>query len=207
MSNKRFHCTGPIEIVVRVAKPFGPGPVIFPDSLSGATLDLGTCEQHPINQGEALWEDVPNDLGGTMIGLDKQFQGSTEIIILDLNRFDYSVMAILENIPTVGRAPSDAPGFTDGLARGSYKQQNGFSFEMWLYYTFFGTRVAAAYPLMPPGIYYPCCSLMQDNIPKQGTKTQTKRLVVEADWAFFEGSAINPALNEFFLKTSDPAYF
>ena len=196
----RFHCTGPIEVVVRAAT-FGPGPAVPVTALGGSAATLGTCKQHPVNKGESFWEEVPNDIGGSMQGLDKQFMGGTELIILNLNRFDYNVLSFLETIPSVGRFPSNSPGFTDFLARGAYKQQNALSFEMWLYYTFFGTRNAVAYPLMPPGIYYPCCSLAQGDIPEQGTKTQTKMLVIEADWAWYEPDG------SFFQKSSDPRWF
>ena len=203
---KRFHCTGPIEVAIRVAAQ-GPGPALsFGTGFSGTggQVALGTCEQHPVVDGDVLYDQVPNDIAGTQLGLDKQFQGSTEIILLDLNRFDYAVLSLLESFPCYGRtalAPFDSPGFNDWLDRGAYLQQNGLSFELWLYFTFFGTRVASAYPLMPRGIYYPCCNLLKDSIPKQGLKTQTKRLAVEANWAWFEPEG------SFFLKTSDPSYF
>ena len=199
---RRFHCTGPIEVVVGLPTV---GAGVFSNPVVPKKENqffLGTCEQHPITQFEVGWEQVPNDLGGTMVGLDKQFQGGgPEIIILDLNRFDYNVMNLID-------ARSHGAGATDGIARGAYKQQNGLSFQLWLYYTFFGTRVATAFPNMPRGVYYPCCNLLQDDVPKQGTKTQTKRIIIEADWAFFEGpNPLLPGGNVFMIKSSAPVYF
>lgn len=168
-----LHCTGPV--------------FVWTDMNDARSIgQLGTCEQHPVNNPEFSWADVHNDLAGEMLPLDQQYEGQIESIILELNRFNWSVSNWLESAPGSGLAGgNETPGFESALSRGSYLLQNGGFFRMWLQYSYFGTVNAAAYPDMPPGIFYPYCRLAAAPIPKQGLKTSMKRLEVVAfpGWA------------------------
>jgi hypothetical protein len=156
---------------------------------------IGTCEQHPVNDAEVAYDPVYNDIGGPRTPFDKEYQGETEVILLDLNRFNWFNLNLMLSPPLY----QGMVGWTNRLARGSLLLQQGLSYELWLQYSFF--RTANATPDLPPGTYYPACNTLTNQTPKQGTKTKTKRVVVESNNWYTKSDG------SFFLKSHDLSYF
>lgn len=181
-----YQCTGPINVFGRVG-------------YTGSGFYLGTCEQHPIPEGDIEYNEVMNDLGGNKVPADRQFMGAEEIIVLDLNRFNFAGYNVLRSGPSF----NGNVGQTSSLARGSFVIQNQNAFELWLVYTFFGTPNVLD-PNMPIGTYYPYCRLLGDHIPESGSKNMMGRLIVGAMNGFN-----TPAGNYFgwLLKSHNASYF
>ncbi len=195
MANESWiYCTGPIHAWVRFTPPIGTGGTssVLP---SGPIIHLGTCEQHPTDDDSNEYEPVMNDIGGPKVPFDKQYQGSTEIIVMDLNKLSYAIMQRITSPPYF----DGSVGYTNRLARGSLMLQQGLAFELWLQYSFYGT--ANAVPDLPPGTYYPAVTTIASQTPKQGTKAKLRRVILEAaNW-------YNRSDGSFLLKSQDLADF
>src|SRR5271166_6121593 len=181
-----LHCTGPI--------------FVYSLDASGNPQQLGTCEQYPISQDDYSWDEVMNDIGGSMIGFDEQYMGQLEVFSLELNRFNIAVSSFEEAAPSPGSTIT-VPGFDNALSRGMFLNQNSQGFPLWLKFSFFGT--ANATPDLPIGVFYPNCRMIRASRPQQGTKTlkQTLQIMAFPDFSFVGG------VWSFTVKTSDPSTF
>lgn len=177
-----LHCTGAIHIFARVS---ANTPIFY----------VGTSEQHPMPEGETHYAPVFNDIGGPVTKFDVEYQGDEEVVALDLNRFNDGNLSILLSPPFY----NGVVGYTSRLARGSLAIQQGHTYELWLANSFYNTPDATID--LPPGTYYPACVTIGRSTPKQGTKTQTKRVVIEPlNW-------YDPTDGTFWLKSEDALYF
>ena len=202
----RFHSTGPVAIWVRFPKIVAiAGGQEVPTSKQKPYY-LGTCEQHPIQEEEVINLPVYDDESMAASPRDREYAGSNEMIVLPLNRFNYSVLNMLVAFPRYrqpdGTGKSRPPGQNGHMDRGALIVGSGYFFELWLVNTYFGTRVAKPYPSMPVGTYYPFCSLSANNTPKQGAgRTQIRMLAVEANWNYNEPQGL------WFMKSNESKYF
>lgn len=188
-----LHCTGAI--------------FCYTVNSSGSISQLGTAEQHPVSEDDYNWEDVFNDIGGSMVPFDQMYMGQIEIFSLDLNRFNNDVSFFIESAPSysvLSQTQINVPGYDDWVSRGSFLNANSQGFPLWLQYSFFGTAGALAYPDLPIGVYYPNCRLIKSITPEQGTKTWKKRLEIMAfpDFLFESDGSWN-----FTVKSSNPSDF
>jgi len=149
---------------------------------------LGTCEVCPDFDDEFMWEESYNDLSGSKIPFDLNYEGQTCIIVMDLNYFDQSVLTGIS-----------VQGVDGPLARGALLVQNNLGFALTLAFSFYGT--ANAQPGMPPGFFFPKVRTIKAIHSPTGTKVRKVRLIVEAQpiFTFSTGS--------FFLYSTDPSYF
>ena len=183
-SQPTLKCTGPVFVWVRY-------------NIGGTPQFLGTCEQHPTFESEPAWEPVLNDFGGFMTPFDQTYQGATEILTSDLNRWDETQLNIVNSPPNSG----GNEGFDAKLSRGSFLIQGGKYISVWFQYSFFGT--ANAQEDLEPGWFYPACRVGGIFTPKQGTKSQLRRIVFEANNLF----VISGGVWSFLLKSNTEADF
>lgn len=163
---------------------------------SRVPLFLGFAEYHPVNQSEHNWQPVFSDQGGPVTPFDKEFQGATEEVVIDFNKFNDDVFDLIEAEP---RPANNFVGATSRLDRGSLLIANNLYFVMWLRFTFFGTINSPSDA--SPGWCFYCCNVAGVHTPKQGTKTLVKRLVVECN------NLYDPATKGFLLKSNTAAAF
>lgn len=178
MANEAYvYDTGPVYVYARVPTP-GIGPFVSLGALSGTIFHLGTAERFPQRREEAVWEPVFNDIGGK-VPFDESFQGETAQLVVDLNRFNQTVLDLIRRVPDHGRGlRSTALGGHTRLAVGALLLQNGMAFEMWAQHSHYDTINAVAD--LPPGRYYPACKYIGCyEEESSGTQPRKCRLVVE----------------------------
>ena len=196
-----YYVTGPVHCFARIPL-VGAGPNVGPDDLLGAGTPqfLGHTLDSPEPSYEPKWKPVFSSLSGEVIPDDKVYEGQEVRVILELSRFNGSLIEQLLATPSLGR-DGVAQGSESYLAIGSLLQRNGKGFELWLRNGFYGTANAAAYPDMTIGKYFLCCNLVGQT-PKSLSRDTTKvSLMIEANWVTSTKGFSRTCF------TSDPKYF
>jgi hypothetical protein len=187
--------TGPILVWARFVDSYSSNPFAAP-SFYGNIYYVGTCERYPVNELENAYISYYSSIGGSEKPTDKIYAGSSEIIVLDLNRFNTAVVNMLIAAPRYGRTISSlqyrnqvqpntvsagtVPIVNSRLDRGSLLMRNKGFYQIWLQYTNWGKQSSDPFPSLPPGDFYYCCSTAGAYIPRQGTTYQMRRIIVEA---------------------------
>lgn len=197
-----FHTTGAISVWVGFPGQSGNIPTYF----------VGTCETYPEEETEITYEPIFTSTGGLKNPTDKSYEGSSEILILDLNRYNENVVDMMESAPRYGRlinslqqnqgigasVPNGSvPILSRRLDRGSLLIGNVGYYQLWLVYPSFGTVNAT--PDMSWGWFYYACSTAAVYVDRQGTQCKRRRLIIEA-MEFNDQSG-----NWWGIKTNDPA--
>lgn len=205
-----LHCTGPIHIWARFPDPGYLQSLVAPNLavsdpfsavIGGGGLPVyyvGTCETNPTNDAANAYFPVYTAAGGRMTPTDDFYEGSQELIALDLNRYNETVLGWLSEAPAYGRqinslqqngpGDRDSFGLTRRLDRGSMVIQNGGYYCLWLQYSYSGSGPTP--PDLPWGWFYYCVTTLGVYTPKQGNgKTKMARLSLVArtlhDYRYF----------------------
>jgi hypothetical protein len=197
-----YYVTGPVHCYARIPL-ICAGPSVGPKKLlnAGVPVFLGHNESSPKPEFTPKWKGAFSSLGGEAIPDDKVYLGQEVRIILELSRFNETLINYLMATPTLGRT-GNPPGSESYLDIGSLLQRNGKSFELWLRNGFYGTRNSAAYPDMTIGKYFLCCN-MAGITPANLTRDTSKvSLMIEANWVTDTANGFSRT-----CFTSDPAYF
>jgi hypothetical protein len=166
-----FHCTGPVHLFAG----------FYPHGDPRYSQYLGTCESCPKSNTTFAWRPIFTSIGGRDAPTDKQTAGCREFIILDLNRFCEKTLDNILTTPGLeNRFTSKVPGTTKRLGRGQFLVADNAGFQLWLIFSFYGTQNATAYPDLPPGLWFPFCSVTSAFVDRQGTQNRRVQLLIEA---------------------------
>lgn len=202
-----LYTTGAVNVWVQFAgytkpQPQSPGQYIpgqgfVPGGLQPPTIIppsqiyyVGTCEICPQGEESSSYLPIYTSTGGLVNPSDKSYEGSSEIVVLDLNRYNAEVVDLLESAPRYGRSIDSlqnragvqndseffgtSPTITNRLDRGSLLIGNGGYYSMWLQY------INQSDVSLGPGWYYYCCSTAAVYVDRQGTRDKRRRVIVEA---------------------------
>lgn len=164
--------TGPVDAYVLPAPQATTPYTIPPDSAfqsaASQALYLGTCEQYPAVRGGQNWNPWFADQTGNMEPAEWEYQNEWKVIGLDLNKFRQSAVNAIKGTGSTGRNTI-----------GKLLQGNLLYFYLWLRFQNFTAHpdLAALWNL-PPGEFYPCCRILENNWPQVGTKNRTTQLMI-----------------------------
>src|SRR5690348_16792822 len=134
----QLYTTGPAHIFVGggFLSPgsMGTGGGNTPPQTSSNTpviLYLVTCEEAPEIVIEPKYSGTKNDLGGSEIPFDMQYEGEQGLISLDLNRYNEPVYAALASRPRFG----GVRGLNGGADVGTLMQTEGLSLVTWVLFS------------------------------------------------------------------------
>lgn len=161
MALPSFHVTGPVHHFVAFA---GDAQATY----------LGTAEVTPKVEHRIMQADTFNDLGGSMVPMQRTEQGEMAVIGTLLNRYNKDAMYLLQELsvqPVVAgeRGPFSRGGLVFGPS----------SFELWLLFTN-ATNAAFRTPGLEMGYYFPQVCLTGMTRDRLGTDTEKLLLVCEA---------------------------
>lgn len=157
-----FHVTGPVHHFIRT-------PQEEPD-----IWFLGTAEVTPKVEHRVMQADTFNDIGGSMVPMQRTAQGEMAVIGTLLNRFSKGAVDLLNNLS----AQPLAAGFEGRFSRGPLVFGVS-SFELWLLFDF-ATNPAFRSPGLEMGYYFPQCVVGGKTRDRLGTDTEKFLLVAEA---------------------------
>jgi hypothetical protein len=201
-----YYVTGPVNLYVRVTNfGFNSDETLanyFARASATKAYFLGFCEEFPKPQIGPQWQPFFSSEGGSLIPADEIYQGSqVKLTLPSVSKFDEDLLQLLTNSPTFGRRGLP-PGTESYLDRGLLKIANGCSFEFWARNAFWGTENSRAYPDMPIGTYFPCCTIGQIARDGEGRSSNVKfSCDILPSWV--KSNATGNSV----CYTSDPQYF
>lgn len=156
-----FWVTGPVHHFVRI-----PGD-------SGVRF-LGTAEVTPLVDHRIMRSDTFNDIGGSMVPMQRTHQGEMVVVGTLLNRYSRITMDLLDGIgPTItGSAGTETRFSRGGFIFGPR------SFELWLKFDNYEDPAYRAAGLNP-GLYFPQVDLTGKTRQRLGTDTEKTLLTME----------------------------
>ncbi len=176
-NNCYYYVTGPVHVYFRIASQgnvwTAPGGTIY---------SVGHTIQSPELAFDAKYKPVFSSLSGEAVPDDEVALGQTVKLVLDLARFDLTIINYLLNMPTYGRFAGAAAallGTESYLSRGRLLLSNGDAFELWLKHSFFNTVNALAYPNLSPGYYFHSCRVAGVYPANLTRDTKKVRLMIE----------------------------
>lgn len=186
-----FHVTGPVHHYVR-------SPV------DREIYYLGTAEVTPKVEHRPFYSDTFNDIGGTMVPMQRTEQGEMAIIGTLVNRYSKTAYDVL----TRTGADVVARGERGRYSRGSFVFGPG-SFELWLV---FDNALVPEFrtPNLEYGYYYPQVDLGPHTRDRLGTDTEKLLLVFEAYPYWVPQQSLNsvqPGERAWQLYSMDPGAF
>lgn len=153
-----FWVTGPVHHFIRYA---------------GTLYFLGTAEVTPLVDHRIMRADTFNDIGGSMVPMQRTHQGEMCVIGTVLNRFSRVGVDVLDKVgPTLGAAGTETRFSRGGFVFGPR------SFELWLKFDNYDDPAYRAAGL-EPGLYFPQVDLTGKTRQRLGTDTEKELLTFE----------------------------
>jgi hypothetical protein len=143
------------------SSPFATGPCdFFVTSKYMVTPQyLGASEKGPHIQFRRESQPFYVDLGGS-VSFDEIYGGVDALVSIDLLRFDWSILAAIENVPVPAIGPNpwlDIPGDI-----GSMNMVEGNGITVWIRFNH-ASKPPFAAASMPVGLRFPVCKVMNES--------------------------------------------
>ncbi len=188
--------TGPVHFYVGLPSTTtfavaGGGGINFATLSFTSWLYLGTAQRSPKRVTRRFHEEVWNDVSGTKAPFDNIYEGMEGLVAPDLTKWDWSVY---RQMSALAGAVSGPGGTDDRFARGTLRMTEGKFVGLALVFPFYA-KLAMKNQGMPPGYFYPCCWLVDDDELSAGTGMNVENIV------FHCHSAFSPATGSFTLFT------
>lgn len=170
-----LQCTGPAHVWVGIPANYTTGTV--------TPVYFGTAEVSPSIETSPVIGEVFNDLAGSR-RFDRQYYGDEAVIQVLFTRWNEGVYTYIASRPSVTAA--SAPGFCNNVSVGSFYQQQGLAYQMWVQFPYsglapFSTGVPATSGgisnAMPGGYHFYSVHVERDQQPKMGT--QDRQLMIQ----------------------------
>lgn len=142
-------CTGPVHFYVGI--------------LSGYGAYLGTTEGKPMEQNEAGWEELFNDVTGGVCPYDVSQQGQQAYFGGTFTRFNENIYQAIKNYPRAGGAPGapGIPGLMGPGDMGTLMLTEGQAYQCWMVNAYGAGSLtpkaafaASPFGIMPGGVRY-----------------------------------------------------
>jgi hypothetical protein len=173
-SYPQFHVTGPVHHFVRTGAFGTTGSDTSATPSSKPIWYLGTCETTPILRINRYSRPIFNDIGGRSVPMQETHDGHDADIGLLLTRFSQKAYQILQAYPATGTNtavtdPEFQPGVETLLSRGALVY-GPRTFELWQFFSYYGSAAQQLNSNMPIGYYWPQVKLGQHALEAAGSE-------------------------------------
>lgn len=171
-----------------MAKLWTSGPVLVftGTSLSKQPEYLGTGEEAPDVEISRSFEEVKNDLAGTVLPMDRVYEGQEGMTSVVLNRYNERVLLHCQSIRP-GLADNASPGIDEVDNIGTMIGQEGWTYPLWLLFPYATLKPSMAD--MKPGYRFWSSFLIGPDQIKAGTRAKRVHLMFKHQRAFTAASS------------------
>ncbi len=162
-----------------MAEGFCTGPALFYFDFGTGPTFFGTTEGEPDIVWTPEWEPVPNQLAGSRLPLDRNFQGEEALISGVFTRYNETLLQPLMKRTTRAVGTGNVRGKEGAGALGAFLGQEGLAFACIVVFPYFSKPIFQKAG-MAPGYRFFQCFNEGDRYPPGGTKAQRYHLRLHA---------------------------